>query len=159
MCFFAKTRLCKKLFKIARSKFLNTEVKGVPSDVYRSSVNLIESKENYANSSACSFCIYLKNDNLSFDFSFIYVTKTKTAYVTSYFFNFDLTFSPEGIEMIKSKYNMFNFEFANFIKVSFPGRVCETEDEAHAYIDDFIRTWNENELYELLVELKKTLKN
>ena len=158
MCFFKKSRLSKKLFKMARSKFLFADIKGIPEDIDRSSVNFKEAKDNYSNISGCKYCLYINKDNLKFWFYFLYITKTKTAYMSVHFDNVCLNKYTETMEKLKSNYDMFNFKFDRYVKVVFPNRVFETEEEGRVYIDDFIKTWNESDIYKLFVELKEIVK-
>ena len=157
MCFFKKIKT-EDVFKMARTKMLAWNTKGIPTLSYRTSTNYYESKYNYVEKNKCGFALKTEKDGLRLEFNFSYDKKDKEAWFRIFVYDLDLSYSKEGMRLIKEKYKQFDFSFMGLTLIVCKKRVCKTVQDCFKYLTDSMAAWNTCDLYSLLVDLKKLSK-
>ena len=162
MCFFLKNLFnpvkTEDVYNKVKTKMLWWNTKGIPEKSVRNSDNYVISPYNYCEKEKCGFAIKTKCDGLRLEFNFSYNKKDKECMFRIFVYDLDLSFSKDGMEMIRKKYSKFNFSFMGLTLVVFPRRTCKTVMECFNYLQDGMAAWNTSDLYNLLVDLNKTLK-
>ena len=113
MCFFNRIKT-EDVYKMVRTKLLAWNTKGIPTLSYRNKDNYYENKYNCANKKECFFMLNTIKDNFRLEFTFSYIKKTKKAWFRIAAKGVDLSYSKEGMRLIREKYKDFDYE--SFIK-------------------------------------------
>ncbi|MBR5439254.1 MAG: hypothetical protein IKV61_03450 [Clostridia bacterium] len=145
------------VYNKVKTKMLWWNSYGIPLNSNRNSDNYVVSPYNYCKKDKCGFAIKTKKDGLRLEFNFTYDKKEKECLFRIFVFDLDLSVSKNGMEMIRKKYSQFKFTFIGMTVVVFPARKCRTVMDCFNYLQDGMAAWNTSELYNLLVDLNKTL--
>lgn len=141
-----------------KTKMLWYQTKGIPEKSCRTSDNYVVSPYSYCEKDKCGFSIKTKKDGLRLEFSFSFNKKDKESTFKVWVYDLDLSISKDGMRMIKEKYPQFNFSFLTATIVNYPTRKCKSVMDCFYYLQDAMGAWNSCDLYNLLVDLNKTLK-
>ncbi len=146
------------VFNQIKTKMLWYQTKGIPEKSSRTSTNYVVSPYNYCDKDKCGFAIKTQKDGLRLEFNFSYNKKKKESWFRIFVFDLDLTVSKNGMEMIRNQYKQFNFYFSGMTVIGYPQRTCKSVMDCFNYLQEAMGAWNSCQLYNLLVDLKKTLK-
>ena len=148
--------LIKRYIAISKAKkILEQELKlGVPFSVSRKSGKYKRFDKPYYGS-AWSWITYRVFDERLFTFEVQY-KKNKTVSFVITAKGLDLSYSQNGMRMIKEQYNHYNFTFNKYeTSISYTQTYVKNIDEFISIIKSEINTWNNSGLYNLLLELHK----
>lgn len=157
MCFFNRIKT-EDVYKMVRTKLLAWNTKGIPTLSYRNKDNYYENKHNYANKKECFFMLNTIKDSFRLEFTFSYIKKTKKAWFRITARGVDLSYSKEGMRLIREKYKDFDFTFLSDTYINIDDKVCKTVQDCFKYLTDCMAKWNSCDLYNLLVDINKLKK-
>ena len=157
MCFFNRIKT-EDVYKMVRTKLLAWNTKGIPTLSYRNKNNYYEYNYNGASAKECFFKLYTEKDGLKLEYIFNYDKKKKEAWFRVVISNLDLSYSKDGMRMIREKYSQFNIGFSTYTLISCEHKVCKTVQDCFKYLTDCMAKWNTSDIYNLLVDLNKLKK-
>ena len=136
-------------------KLLKTELTlGVPYKVGGKTGKFKKFHSKYYLTYSSQIC-YLVHDQYSLTFLFEY-GKDKTMRLSLTAHNLDLSYSQNGMKMIREQYGAYTFRFdKNCTQIFFPKRSVKNMKELQEKLSADIRYWNNSGLYNLLLQLYK----
>ena len=106
-------------------------------------------------SSSCSSLTYSVHDEYSFVFKCEY-NKDKTFRLTITALDLNLSYSQNGMKMIREQYSAYTFFFNQpYTEIRFPVRKVSNMQDFKEKLSADIRYWNNSGLYNLLLQLYK----
>lgn len=155
MCFFSSLKT-QEVFDYYKDTVPNWMIAGYPLPSKRNSENFLVSPYNVIKKESCVFSMKVTNNGWRLDFSCYYDKKKKEVHTSVWFMNLTLSNSTQLQNAIKQTFKQFNFGFLPTATiVSKEARVCKKLAQVKAYMEEWVKEWNDSGIFNFMCNFKK----